>query len=1735
MAWKIVCKPYPSCRTLCAFWFAFLLAIFTPIYSQDRVNPDLIFRMDEGEPPGYLVGTIPIENGFTYRFVEQPTEFSIDSTSGEIRTRILLDRETLSTSTSDHFDLFIIGESATTTNPFEVRIIIQDVNDNYPTFPSPTFSTTVSETAQIGKQIILDTAVDRDAGPNGEVEHYNLIWSNSNSSRFSLESFLDPWNIPVFIYLEIIAPLDREKESYYEFVIQAEDNGSPKKFGNLTVIVNVSDANDNAPVFDPSEYSVSINESTPVGSEILHVQATDRDLGPNGRVVYFIDEDSSYFDIDGETGIISVTERLYYEYGALHSLTVQARDMGSPMQFGRAFVTINIIDENDHDPEISFSFLPNTNDFATVSEGATIGSIIALVTVSDADQGDNGDVDLRITGGNEQQHFAIEPLSSIPGHLSQPTIYKVLAVGIVDREQTPQYNLTLVAMDNGSPRRQTVTHLNIHVTDLNDHAPVFQHSEYRATLSEGAPLGSFIKSLTATDGDFGINAEITYDIATGNELEWFNINADTGLVTTNAELDRETTGMITLEITASDHGLIPLSNTTILMINILDENDEIPIFTHSIYNSSVPENVDPGFELVTVSATDRDQGQSGVVRYSLSDNNQHQGLVTIDEESGQVSTTASLDREVISEFEIEVVASDLGEEPQRSTAVIRVTVSDENDNRPVFYPDRYFEAITENEEAGTFVVRVIASDADADRFGRISYSIISGNADGKFQIETTSGIISTTTVLDREEQSMHTLGVIARDGGAPALTSEDAAIVQVTVSDTLDNPPIFDRAFYAMEIQENGPVGTVVGIIKAESADLNTDISYTIFSGDQHGIFEIGSSSGILRTQQEIDRETISFYSLTVYATGGSLAGQTTINITVQDVNDNAPVFARNTDSVDVVENWELGHRIYLAEATDADSSPNGDVIYELVINPMERFGIDHASGWVYLDSDLQQSEIKQYQLQIEATDLGTPQKSDILDLTVNIRDVNNHSPKFDSNYFEIEISEATEVNTQFFTLLANDLDQGTNGDVSYNIFRGNEDDKFGIFPDGKVYVKKVLDREETDLYDLFVSATDGGVPTRSAETQLTVRITDENDNRPFFENVTYTFDVQEEQPGGIYVGTVRAIDRDIGANGQLRYKFGNNQTNFAIRSTTGDISTLVTFDRENLVEKTGSNSITFEIVVNDNGPQSYQARVPVTVFISDYNDHTPVFARTTYQASISELTPNGTNLLRVAATDADTGDNSYVTYSITQGNEDKKFRIIRTTGQVQLVGTLDREDVDTYTMTVRAQDAGPVPKITTASVQFTILDENDHAPVFTELQHEIEVTECLVIGEEITTVHATDVDIGRNGLLTYSISHGNVNGAFRMDPDTGVVVVAKLLDHETRSSYLLNITVSDQGIIPMMDSQVINVQVRDCNDNTPVFPKKSLVRQVDEEVPIGFPVATVTASDPDSGINGELRYSILSQEPDGEHFAIHAELGQIYTNARINHEDLIDNNGVFTLIIQAIDQALPVESRRSSTIEVVIFVRDINDNEPRFISQLAIIISPDAAIGSVITTAQAVDADDSQNAQITYSLLDRSGPFEIDPTSGMVTLTRSITQSSYALRVIAEDSGTETRSTTVEITIIVSDDSNNGPIFTQSSYSATVAENEPIGTQVITVQAGYGANQDGNIKYFVTSVAAGGMERGSDFLVAQTTGQISTGAELDRESLDGSSEYMIVVYAVDLSANTPATRRTTVCIVCVF
>jgi len=427
--------------------------------------------------------------------------------------------------------------------------------------------------------------------------------------------------------------------------------------GFLTLSVEILDINDNPPVFADNEYKVSVNDSVDVGTSLVRTVATDADDGKNGRISYHMpDEFSSHFDLDEETGWIKTRSLLKckdktsdsclpcLKDSRVCSILVVATDGGQPQQSAQTVVKINLLDTNDHPPEISFRYLPDqSRPYAGVEVGAEAGSSVAAVTVTDQDQGKHGQTSVEIIGGNGRKFFRLE---SYGGSLSVIRVAPGAKFSPGER-----YNLTLKASDLGSPPKFTTASLAIVVNEGNEHAPVFESVEYNSVLSEDVPVGSSVVAVRATDKDDVPGSKsgrnLSYNITEGNGLGWFQIHPLSGLITTRSDLDREVQESFTLTVSVTDGGIRPKFSAAKVVIKLTDVNDNAPVFEKLFYEVSVSENVTPNATFLSVAAKDVDVDDNSVVTYSLENfSNQFR----VDPATGDISSMLNLDREKVDAY-----------------------------------------------------------------------------------------------------------------------------------------------------------------------------------------------------------------------------------------------------------------------------------------------------------------------------------------------------------------------------------------------------------------------------------------------------------------------------------------------------------------------------------------------------------------------------------------------------------------------------------------------------------------------------------------------------------------------------------------------------------------------------------------------------------------------------------------------------------------------------------------------------------------------------------------------------------------------------------------------------------------------------------------------------------------------------------------------------------------------------
>ncbi|KTF72578.1 hypothetical protein cypCar_00049473, partial [Cyprinus carpio] len=352
----------------------------------------------------------------------------------------------------------------------------------------------ITEVSSPGEKFSLSLAEDPDSG-NNAVKTYKL----SHNEHFSL----DVQNVEqsVTVELVLIKALDREKQTVIHLTLTAIDGGKPAFSGTLEIIINVLDVNDNSPVFSKSLYKVKVNENIALGSQIISLSASDLDEGINSDITFSIvkhgiSKASDLFSVNPDSGLITIKGNIDYEENAAVELRVAAKDKGHPPKSSQCKVLVEVVDVNDNPPELMVTSLAST-----IKEDSKVGTAVALITISDKDGGKNGVVNCNIVG---QVPFKIES--------SYKNYYSLVVDGTLDREEIANYNITIIAADEGTPSLSSTSVITVHISDVNDNAPHFPEAIMNVYLNENSPAGAIITTVTAQDPDINQNAHISYTI-----------------------------------------------------------------------------------------------------------------------------------------------------------------------------------------------------------------------------------------------------------------------------------------------------------------------------------------------------------------------------------------------------------------------------------------------------------------------------------------------------------------------------------------------------------------------------------------------------------------------------------------------------------------------------------------------------------------------------------------------------------------------------------------------------------------------------------------------------------------------------------------------------------------------------------------------------------------------------------------------------------------------------------------------------------------------------------------------------------------------------------------------------------------------------------------------------------------------------------------------------------------------
>uniref|UniRef100_A0A8C6VCW8 Cadherin domain-containing protein n=1 Tax=Naja naja TaxID=35670 RepID=A0A8C6VCW8_NAJNA len=455
-------------------------------------------------------------------------------------------------------------------------------------------------------------------------------------------------------------------------------------------------------------YIVQVREDIRPHSEILRVTATDLDKDNNALVHYNIISGNSrgQFSIDSVTGEIQVVAPLDFEVEREYALRIRAQDAGRPpLSNNTGMVSIQVVDINDHAP-----IFVSTPFQISVLENAPLGHSVIHIQAVDADYGENSRVEYKLTGVASDTPFVV---NSATGWIT--------VSGPLDRETVQHYFFGVEARDHGSPSLSASASVTITVMDVNDNRPEFTQKEYLIlSVNEDRPIGSTVVVISATDDDVGENARITYYLE--DNIPQFRIDANTGAITLQAELDYEDQVTYTLAITAKDNGIPQKADTTYVEIMVNDVNDNAPQFVSAHYQGVISEDSPPFTSVLQISATDRDAHANGRVQYTFQNGEDGDGDFIIEPTSGIIRTIRRLDRESIPVYELTAYAVDRGMPPQRTPVHIQVSVQDINDNAPVFPAEEFEVFVKENSIVGSVVAQITALDPDEGPNAQIIYN-----------------------------------------------------------------------------------------------------------------------------------------------------------------------------------------------------------------------------------------------------------------------------------------------------------------------------------------------------------------------------------------------------------------------------------------------------------------------------------------------------------------------------------------------------------------------------------------------------------------------------------------------------------------------------------------------------------------------------------------------------------------------------------------------------------------------------------------------------------------------------------------------------------------------------------------------------------------------------------------------------------------------------------------------------
>ncbi|KAL3877426.1 hypothetical protein ACJMK2_035132 [Sinanodonta woodiana] len=990
-------------------------------------------------------------------------------------------------------------QRGTTTTYTNVIITIVDTNNHVPHFNNRSYDAAIQENAAKDTLLLINggatgiTVCDLD---HDEYSTFNVTIICSN------ESYCDAFEVvpstlvregDIAIRYNNKTILDYEKNPNTTLRIQASEKTNKSRQDIAKLTIQITNVNEFSPQFTNETYEVSFLEQPDNATSVANITATDEDGGFFGKVNYSIAGGNNLFSVNKTTGEIFTNckpedldreklERLY--------LSIFAKDGGGLIN--QTQLIVNLLDRNDNAPKfqqkVYTAFLYENSEedlkrpFITVQVNIIYISrkFVKAVCATDADATDRNRHIFYAIASGAFDNFSI---NSSTGAVSVQTGARF------DRDKIGLYNLSIIAIDQGENPHTAKTILRVRITDVNNKPPYFINNSYSVEVCENHGNTSAIITCDGKDPDE--NYSLSYSIIgikgwneNGETVEeslihtYFRID-ENGSVFVNSTLDRETVEklevILSVNDTKTEDNHLSQTATATLTVTLKDVNDNYPDFNFdgnaTYYITRVSENADDPTILMSVSATDKDKNRT--IHYNISNSTLNNSVFHIDAITGVLSKNGRVDREITPTVNLTVIATDNGYPPKQKSASVLIIIVDFNDNTPQFCTHNLTYYVMENSTKNTNVATLNATDAD-DGPNKILKYQIETTEKVPFAINESTGLISTSDLLDREgsQGQSFMLTIVAKDNPKDnKLVRMNRTTITIKLLDINDNPPQFPNQTLTTQLPRNRAVNNTIFTVIATDADAseNANVTFSIANdtnaSNYFDILNKGKNEGNIIVSQSLIN-LVGWHNITLFATDNGqprLSSNKTLYIEILDVNLNAPEIGKTPEKIKVYECARTNFEILKINATDNDkSSPNNEYHFSLsVIQPKNNtsFIINKDTGSVFVNANLSVANTSRYEVQIMATDLGSPSRtSSPVIINIEVSDVNDQPPSFTESNYNFSVQEGKE-NEKIGQVVANDPDINSLSCFTFNDI-GSYADYFHITDKGYVILKKALDRE---------------------------------------------------------------------------------------------------------------------------------------------------------------------------------------------------------------------------------------------------------------------------------------------------------------------------------------------------------------------------------------------------------------------------------------------------------------------------------------------------------------------------------------------------------------------------------------------------------------------------------------------------------------------------------------------------